>query len=162
VADAAVPDTRVATLVADADVLAADLLVGGPPREALDLVRQHSWIDLVASDALVDDAQAVITRLADAQLATDWRATIDDLRVSVSHPAGDHPGLASAYHGDAAHVLTCNEGLQRAQAGVSIRDRMDVSVKSPDAFVSLFDPAEIYPLVVGGEYPGPDRHVRDG
>ena len=50
-------------VVADADVLAADLLCGeaaeNPARTALDHVRRHSWMSLVASDPLLDDAQAV-------------------------------------------------------------------------------------------------------
>ncbi|HMB50092.1 MAG TPA: hypothetical protein VKM69_05475, partial [Natronoarchaeum rubrum] len=53
-----------ARIVAGADVLAADALVGGPARAALDHVRSHSWIDLVASDHLLDDAEAVIADLA--------------------------------------------------------------------------------------------------
>ena len=45
-----------ARVVADADVLAADLLVGGSAREALDIVRRHSWLEFVVTDSLLNDA----------------------------------------------------------------------------------------------------------
>ncbi|MFB6179891.1 MAG: hypothetical protein ABEI77_09240 [Halorientalis sp.] len=150
-----------ARFVADADVLAADLLVDGPARDALDLARSHSWVTLVASDPLLDDVQAVIEGCADADLAADWRERIDDLREPVDQPEGDHPALASAYNGAAGHLLTFDEGLQSAQAGVSLRKHMDVSVRDPRAFVHLFDPESLYEVVVGGAYPGPDRDPRD-
>ncbi|MFC6730971.1 hypothetical protein [Haladaptatus sp. DYSN1] len=149
-----------ARVVADADVLAADLLVGGPAREALDHVRRHSWVELVASDELLDDAEAVITRLADAELAADWRAKIETLRVRVEHPPQDHPALASAYHGQAAHILSFDEGFRSAKAGVAMQKRVKTSVKHPDAFAKLFDPESLYDVVGGGEYPGPDRDPR--
>ncbi|WP_336000647.1 DUF7384 family protein [Halorientalis halophila] len=149
-----------ARFVADADVLAADLLVGGPAREALDIARAHDWVTLVASDALLDDAEAVITDCADADLAADWREKIEDLRAPVEHPAGDHPALASAYNGDAPHLLTFDEDLQSARAGAALRKHVDVSVREPRAFVSLFDPESMYEVVVGGEYHGPDRDPR--
>ncbi|RXK50076.1 DUF7384 family protein [Halorientalis pallida] len=149
-----------ARLVADADVLAADLLVGGPARDALDIVRAHDWVTLVASDHLIDDAEAVITDCADAGLAGDWRERVDRLREPVDHPAGDHPALASAYNGDAPHLLTFDEGLQSAEAGAALRKHVDVSVREPRAFVSLFDPETMYEVVVGGAYPGPDRDPR--
>ncbi|MFC6737595.1 hypothetical protein ACFQEQ_15235, partial [Halolamina salina] len=58
-----------ARIVADSDVLAADLLVGGDARECLDHVRSHSWLTLVASDPLLDDAEAAIRGVAVADLA---------------------------------------------------------------------------------------------
>lgn len=149
-----------ARFVADADVLAADLLVGGSAREALDVARAHDWVTLVASDPLLADAEAVIADCADADLATDWRERIDRLREPVDHPPGDHSALASAYNGDAPHLLTFDEGLQSAQAGAALRKHVDVSVREPRAFVSLFDPESIYEVVVGGAYPGPDRDPR--
>jgi predicted nucleic acid-binding protein len=152
--------TAMARLVADADVLAADLLRDGPAREALDLVRAHDWITLVAGDALLDDAEAVIGTVADEALAADWRPAIATLVESVDHPAGDHPALASAYQGDARHVLTFDETLRSAAAGAAIRDRLETSVKHPAAFVQLFDPATMYDTVVGGSYPGRDREPR--
>ncbi len=147
-------------VVADADVLAADLLVGGPAREALDHVRRHSWIELVASDPLLDDAAAVITELADDQLATDWRRRITDERATVSHPDGDHPALASAYQSDAAHLLSFDETLTSAAANRSLQSQMAVSIRQPDAFARLFDPASLYESVFDDSYPGPDRDPR--
>jgi len=163
-------DPSPARVVADADVLAADLLVGGDARDALDAVRAHSWVVLVASDALLDDAEAVVATLtggddatADAttDLAVDWRAAIETLREPVAHPPGDHPALASAYRGGAMHVLTFEEGLRSAGAGAAIRGRVETSVKHPRAFATLFDPASLYEAVEGGAYPGPDRDPRE-
>jgi hypothetical protein len=149
-----------ARIVADADVLAADLLVGGPSRAALDHVRRHSWTTLVASDALLDDAEAVVERLADPSLATAWRDRLEELREPVDHPDGDHPGLASAYRGGAMHLLSFDERLTSAKAGASLRGRVPLSVRRPGAFAALFDAASLYREVVGGEYPGPDRDPR--
>ena len=151
---------RVARVVADADVLAADLLVGGPAREAMDLVRRHSWVTLLASDQLLDDAEAVIGDLADETLSMDWRERVDDLRTPVEHPDGDHPGLASAYRGEAGHLLTFEARLRSVDANVSVQPYADLSVRSPDAFARLFDPQRVYPAVEDGEYPGPDRDPR--
>lgn len=153
-----------ARIVADADVLAADLLCGAATenaaRAALDHVRRHSWVTLVASDQLLDDAQAVVTSLAEASLAADWRERIEHERTAVDHPDGDQPALASAYRGGAAHLLTYDEGLRSAKAGVSLQDHMRVSVRPPDAFARLFDPESLYEVVEGGTYPGPDRDPR--
>ena len=149
-----------ARVVADADVLAADLLCGGDARAALDHVRRHSWVTLVASDALLADAQAVIADLADPALAADWRARIETEREPVDHPEGDHPALSSAYRGGAAHVLSYDESLRSARTGMALKEHMDVSVRTPDAFATLFDPESLYELVEGGTYPGPDRDPR--
>jgi predicted nucleic acid-binding protein len=149
-----------ARLVADADVLAADLLRDGHAREALDIVRAHSWVELAASDPLLADARAVVARLADSDLAEAWRERIDDLRVRVEHPPGDHPALASAAAGNAAHVLSFDESLRTAETGVRIREHVATSVKHPAGFYGLFDPEKLHPTVVGGAYPGPDRDPR--
>ena len=149
-----------ARIVADADVLAADLLVGGDARETLDHVRAHSWVTLVASDALLDDAEAVVADLADPEIAADWRTRVEDLREPVDHPEGDHPALASALHGGAMHVLSFDESLQSAGANAAIRGRVEASVRSPRAFAAVFDPESLYEAVEGGEYPGPDRDPR--
>lgn len=152
------PDpTRV---VADADVLAADLLVGGDSREAIDHVRRHSWMTLVASDPLLDDAQAVITRLADDDLAADWRRKVETLVERVEHPAGDHPALAAAYHGHAAHVLTYDESLLTTRANASAKRFVETSFKPPGGLARLFDPERLYPEVSDDPYPGPDRDPR--
>jgi predicted nucleic acid-binding protein len=150
-----------ARVVADADVLAADLFVDGAAREALDHVRAHSWVELVASEALLEDAAAVIAELGDDDLAADWRARVEAAATIVDHPPGDQPALATAYHGEAAHVLSFDEQLRSARTGMELKERVDVSVKPPDAFARLFDAERLYPTVVGGEYPGPDRDPRD-
>lgn len=149
-----------ARIVADADVLAADLLAGGPAREVMDLLRAHSWLELVVTDALLDDAEAIVRKLADDGLASDWRSKIEEMATVVEQRQGDHPALAAAYHGGAAHVLTFDESLQRARTGAEIRSRVETSVKSPDAFLTLFDPERLHSAVVDGEYPGPDRDPR--
>ena len=158
------PEASPARVVADADVLAADLLCGdvsgNAARAALDHVRQHSWVSLVASDPLLDDAQTVIESLADESLAAGWRERIERERTAVDHPDGDHPALASAYRGGAAHLLTYDEGLRSASTGASLRSHMSVSVRAPDAFARLFDPESLYEAVEGGSYPGPDRDPR--
>ncbi|MBX0303906.1 DUF7384 family protein [Haloarcula salinisoli] len=149
-----------ARVVADADVLAADLLVGGDAREALDHVRRHSWVRLVASDALLADTEAIIADLADPDLAADWRERIEREREPVDHPEGDHPALASAYRGGAAHVLSYDETLRSAKTGMALQEHMQVSVRTPDAFATLFDAQSLYELVEGGAYPGPDLDPR--
>ncbi|NHN46831.1 hypothetical protein G9464_04375 [Halostella sp. JP-L12] len=152
------PDpTRV---VADADVLAADLLVGGAAREALDHVRRHSWVDLAASDRLLDDAEAVVVELAGSDLAADWRDRIEAERVAVDHPPDDHPGLASAYRSGAAHLLSFDETLRSAKTGLSLQPYQGLSVRTPDAFAKIFDAASLYEATRDGEYPGPDRDPR--
>ncbi|MFC6961653.1 DUF7384 family protein [Halocatena marina] len=149
--------TEITRIVADADVLAADLLVGGSARDALTLVRSHSWIELIASDPLLVDAKAIIAALTTDELADDWRETIERERVAVEHPPDDHPALASAYRGEAAHILSFDERLQSAKAGVALKQHVDTSVKHPDAFVRLFDPEQLHEIVFDEPYPGPDR-----
>lgn len=153
-------EARPAQIVADADVLAADLLVGGPARAALDHVRRHDWVALLASDALLDDAATVIAALADDDLAAAWRGRIERERVAVSHPDGDHPALASAYQGEAAHLLTFDESLSSAATNRSLQSHMSLSIRSPDAFARLFDPESLYESLHDDEYPGPDRDPR--
>jgi hypothetical protein len=57
-------------------------------------------------------------------------------------------------------LLSFDDGLRSVQTGAALRKYVDVSVRSPEAFVRLFDPASIYEVAVGGEYPGPDRDSR--
>lgn len=147
-------------IVADSDVLAADLFVDGSAREALDQVRAHSWLTLVASEPLLDDAEAVVSALADDDLATDWRAKIETLVEVVDQPEGDHPALASAYRGGAMHVLSFDGRLTGIASNQRLRDRVEATVRHPDAFATLFDPARLYPDVGDGDYPGPDRDPR--
>ncbi|UIO99638.1 hypothetical protein Hbl1158_14085 [Halobaculum sp. CBA1158] len=153
-------DPSPARVVADADVLAADLLVGGDPRAALDGLRGHSWTTLVASDDLVADAETVIAALADSDLAADWRERTEAWREPVAHPAGDHPALASAYRGGAMHVLSSDDRLTAAGTGAGLNDRFPVSVREPRAFATLFDAESLYPEACEGAYPGPDRDPR--
>lgn len=156
--DADRPDpTRI---VADVDVLAADLLAGGASREALDLVRAHSWLTLVVSDPLLDEAERLVAELADPALAADWRRKVAALGDPVDHPADDHPALACAYRGNAAHIVSYDDRLLGARAGARIKRRVETSVKRPEAFVRLFDPATVHAGVLGGDYPGPDRDPR--
>lgn len=147
-------------IVADADVLAADLLVGGDARRALDSVREHSWLTLVASDPLLDDAEATIAELADASLAADWRDRVEGWRFRVEQEPGDHPGLASAYESGAAHLLSFDERLTSATGGANLRKHVDVSVRTPTAFAAVFRAERLWPEVGEGEYPGPDRDPR--
>ena len=149
-----------ARVVADAGVLAADLFVDGDARAALDHVRRHSWVELVASDPLLERTETLVAELADPDLAADHRERLEAERVAVDHPEGDHPALASAYRGRAAHLLSYDERLGSARAGLSLQSRVSVSVRSPDAFARLFDPESLYEAVEGGEYPGPDRDPR--
>lgn len=152
--------TEITRVVAGADVLAADLLVGGDARDALDIVRTHSWIELIASDPLLADAQAVIATLATDTLASDWRETIETERLAVEQPSEDHPALASAYYGEAAHILSFDEQLQSAKTGATLKQHVETSVKHPDAFVHLFDPEQLHEAVFDKPYPGPDREPR--
>ena len=155
------PETDPARIVADADVLAADVLGGGAAREAMDAIRSHSWVELVASDHLLDDAEAVIAQLADADLAAAWRERLEELRVEVEHPRGDHPALASAYQGQAAHILSYDDDLRSAEMSATFGSRLNTSAKTPEGFAALFDPESLYEAVEGGEYPGPDRDPRE-
>ena len=149
-----------ARVVADADVLAADLLVGGPAREALDHVRRHGWMELVASDDLLGETEGLIAALADDDLASAWRERIEAERVAVSHPPEDHPALASAYRGGAAHLLSFDETLTSAATNRSLQPRVTLSVRTPDAFAALFDPESLYESRHEDPYPGPDRDPR--
>ena len=147
-------------VVADADVLVADLCGDDDASAALEPLWQHSWTTLVASDDLLADAEAVIETVADSDLATDWRAAVDSWREPVVHPSGDHPALASAYRGGAMHLLSFDDTLTGAHAGATLSGRFPVSVRSPAAFTHLFDPDRLYGTVADDSYPGPDREPR--
>jgi hypothetical protein len=147
-----------ARIAADADVLAADLLLGGVARDALNQVRRHSWVELVASDQLLADAAVVVRGLADRSVATAWRARLDQLRVPVEQPEQDHPGLASAYRGGAAHLLSFDESLTATDTNLGLQPHAKLSVLTPTAFDRLFDPAALYEARNDEPYPGPDGH----
>jgi hypothetical protein len=144
-------------IAADADVLVADLLIGDTARAAIDHVRRHSWLGLVASDALLADAMTAIEEFADADLAGDWRACIDRLRTRVEHPSDDHPGLASAYRGDATHLLSFDESLTATGTNLAVQPYAALSIRPPTAFNRLFDPEPLYEATHDDSYPGPDR-----
>lgn len=170
-----------ASVVADADVLAADLLCGGPAdaafevdevgeddgaaaRVALDALRAHSWTTLVATDPLLDDAEAVIAELADPDLAAAWRTRVAAWATVVEPSAGGQAALVAAHAGPAAHVLTFEPSLASAGAGANLRERLDVSVRHPRAFVRVFDAPALWAAVHGADpdaYPGPDRDPRE-
>jgi hypothetical protein len=147
-------------IVADADVLATDLLVGGEARRALDVIWEHSWLTLVASDPLLDTAEAIIGSLTDGSLAAHWRDRLDEWRYRVDQEPGDHPGLASAHRGNAAHLLSFDERLTSVTGGANLRTYLPVSVRSPKAFVAIFSAERLWPEVSNTEYPGPDREPR--
>ncbi len=155
-------DPSPARVVADADVLAADLLVGGAAREALDDLWRHTWTTLVASQPLLEDTTAVIATLANDDLAADWASEITEWTESVTHPSGDHPALGSAYRGGAMHVLSFDTDLTAPRTGAALNARFSISVREPAAFTTLFDPANLYSEVMGDGYPGPDRPPRSG
>ncbi len=147
-------------IAVDADVLATDLLVGGSAREALDSIRRHSWLDAVLTEQTLDDAEGVIATLTTGEFAAAWRAKVEPWAILVDQPDRDHPGLAAAYRGKAAHLLSMDTELVTPEAGVTLREAMDVSIRTPNAFVSVFDPAAAYALLFDDEYPGPDQDPR--
>jgi hypothetical protein len=58
------------------------------------------------------------------------------------------------------HILTFDDRLRSAKAGATLGTDLTVSARHPEAFAALFDAASLYPAVVGGSYPGPDRDPR--
>ncbi|MFQ3284723.1 MAG: putative nucleic acid-binding protein [Natronomonas sp.] len=147
-------------VVVDADVLASDLLVGGPARDVMDIIRSHSWLKLIVTEPLLEETQAIVESLADQSLADDWRAAIDELAVVVEQPPEDRPVLAAAYRGDASQIVTFDDRLRSAEAGATLRGLFEVSVRSPNAFLAVVDPTTLYELAFEGSYPGPDRKPR--
>lgn len=147
-------------LVADEAVLVADLFVDGEARAALDVVRAHGWFELYASEPLITRASRAVADLGDRSLADAWRARLESEATVVDHPAGDHPALATAYAGRAGHLLTYDDRLRSADTGIAMRAAMPLSVRAPDAFLATVDPATLYEVAVGGDYPGPDVDPR--
>ncbi len=152
--------TESVVVAADADVLVADLLVGGEAREALDHVRRHSWTELAATKLLLADAAAVIADLADQSLATAWRERTEGECRLVDQPADDHPGLAAAYQSGAEHLLTFDESLTAARTNHALQPHAELSIRPPGSFARLFDPAPLYEDRFEEPYPGPDRDPR--
>lgn len=135
------PDpTRV---VADTDVLAADLLVGGSAREAIDMIRTHDFLSLITTDTILLETHRIIETLTEKGLADDWlsRARRD---FPVVEPDGSgQPAIEAAAASNAATVLSLEERLLSTQAGLTIRDHVATSVRSPRAFVAMVDPAAL-------------------
>lgn len=153
-------DANPARIVADADVLAADLLVGGAARAALDEIRRHDWLTLVVSDELLAETRDIVAELADEGLAAAWHRKITAETHAVTHPPEDHPALAAAYRGDAAQLLSFDEQLTSAAANRSIQPHLALSVRTPDAFTTVFDPGALYESLHDDSYTGPDREPR--
>lgn len=153
-------DDHIARVVADVDVLAADLFLDESARAALDIVRSHSWITLLASESLINETTTLIEQRSSNTLAERWAHKIQQLTTIVEHPPRDHPALASAIRGNAAHVLSHDPTMSSAQTGAALQSHGNISVKPPDAFVRLFDPQTAYEHITGTEYPGPDRPPR--
>lgn len=148
-------------LVVDADVLVADLFIDDAAREAMTTIRSHPWLELRASEQLLDDAAAIITELGDSQLAGDWRAKMMTRCQVVKQPSQDHPGLATAYAGNAGHLLTYDPRLTSADTGMAMRRAMPISIRTPDAFNQVFDVAALYEAVFDAPYPGPEKENHD-
>lgn len=147
--------------VADIDVLTADLLIGRDAREAIDLFRAHSWLSLLATVELLDEAHLVIETLTDTTLADDWREHIEQLVTVVEPTTRGHPALVAAAAGNAATILSLDDAFQSAAAGTALRSSLQASMKSPTAFLAIVDPADLYDTLYGDPYPGPDQHPRD-
>ena len=152
------PEASPDRIVADADVLAADLLVGGHARTALDYLRDHEWLTLLASEALLDDTEAVVAEVATPALAAAHRERLAVDTTAVDHPEGDHPGLASAYRGGAAHLLSYDEDLLSVRTGLAVQPHANLSVRTPEAFARLFDPAALYEALYDEPYSAREDH----
>lgn len=146
--------------VADVDVLVADVFVNGKARQSLDHLRANSWLQVYTSTSLIDETVAVITALADADLATTWQTQFRRLATIVDHPERDHPALGTAYAARAAHLLTYDERLRTPQTGVAMRRAMPISIRDPAAFIEIFDAAALYEATFGEAYDGPDVDPR--
>lgn len=145
----------------DTDCLVADLFVDGDARRVMDLVRSHTWLRLYASEHLIEEAADVIEHLAEPSLADAWRDRFEQMIERVDHPSEDHPAMASAYAGQTAHLISYDERLGSAQVGLSMRKAMPISIRSPRAFLSVFDPESLYESLFEEPYPGPDHGSRE-
>lgn len=126
-------------VVADVDVLAADVFLDGSARAAVSLIRESPDLTLVVTDDLLTEARDLIADFTDDSVAAAWeRCARTDFHV-VDPSSSGHPALVAAEAGDAATVLTHDEQFQTASAGVAIRTYVETSVKSPEAFVALVE-----------------------
>jgi len=147
-------------IVADVDVLLCDLFIDGEARSAMDRIRAHSWIELFASDHLIDRTVTAIEHLGDESLADAWRARFIRSCSLVEHPPEDTPALASAYAAGAGHLLSMDPRLRSPETGLAMRSAMPISIRDPRAFLRVYDPASLHEAVIGGPYPGADRDPR--
>lgn len=136
-------ETDPGRVVLAVDVLAAAVAGGSDPddpaRRALDLVLGHDAVALVASDALLDDAAALVAERDGPIAARELRNRVEAECIAVSHPADDDPAVAAAYQSGAAHIVTRDSHLLGAEPAATLRP-LRVSVRTPDAFVRVFDP----------------------
>ena len=130
------PTVRV---VVDSGVLAGAVKKEKSAKIVMEIIRRSPWIVIIASIPLLDEAQKVIETELGGELAKKWREDIESMCEIVDHLEGDHPALASAYVGNAQHIISGDEMLTNAKAGVAIRTKIETSVKRPDAFVKLFE-----------------------
>ncbi len=130
------PTVRV---VVDSEVLAESAKGEKSAKMSMEIIRKCQWIVLVASTPLLDEAQKKVEMELGMELGKKWRVDTEDVCEIVDHPEGDHPALASAYVGNAQHIISRDENLTSAKAGVNIRTKIETSVKKPDAFVNLFE-----------------------
>ena len=130
------PTVRV---VVDSGVLAGDVKKEKSAKIVMEIIRRSPWIVIIASIPLLDEAQTVIETDFGEELAKKWREDIESMCEIVDHLEGDHPALASAYVGNAQHIISRDGRLTNAKAGVAIRTKIETSVKRPDAFVKLFE-----------------------
>ena len=130
------PTVRV---VVDSGVLAGDVKKEKSAKIVMEIIRRSPWIVIIASIPLLDEAQTVIETDFGEELEKKWREDIESMCEIVDHLEGDHPALASAYVGNAQHIISGDEMLTNAKAGVAIRTKIETSVKRPDAFVKLFE-----------------------
>tara|TARA_A100001037_G_scaffold238258_1_gene217603 strand:+ start:894 stop:1304 length:411 start_codon:yes stop_codon:yes gene_type:complete len=130
------PTVRV---VVDSGVLVEDAKKEKSAKIVMDIIRKSPEMVIIASMPLLDEAQKVIETDLGGELADRWREDIESICEIVDHLEEDHPALASAYVGNAQHIISRDERLTNAKAGVAIRTKIETSVKRPDAFVKLFE-----------------------
>tara|TARA_B110000263_G_C14901456_1_gene326305 strand:+ start:108 stop:518 length:411 start_codon:yes stop_codon:yes gene_type:complete len=125
-------------VVSDSDVLVMDVMTECPSRNAMDIIRASKQIELIASKELLDEAETAICLLSSKELSKKWRDRIEMDCEIVDQIEGDNSALSSAYFGRARHIVSCDSRLTSSKAGVIIKNRFEVSIKRPHAFVNLF------------------------
>ncbi|MFB6186889.1 MAG: hypothetical protein ABEI86_08495 [Halobacteriaceae archaeon] len=148
------------TFVIDSDVLIADLLIDGKARQALDLLRSHSWITVSISPELITECTTVLAEFIDDAVVNAWEEKITTFGNCVTPTATGNRALACAKEADAAHVITYDQRLLGVKAGVNMKPYVETSVKTPDSFLSIFEPEQLYEAVYDSPYEGPDQDPR--